>query len=201
MRLPLQPLKRGSRQRGVHHHQHAMLFRDWPAPPSLPSFAVLPAGSGLHSPSHGSQRENGCQAQILSFDRKHRSTARGMLLSRDLVARPECHCTSSRNNWTSSRTRPSKNIQQLTTDVSKKIPRANAVRCLGEKMESEGGLYSWRSGDHVLCPLERKEPPSSPARETVQRDEAEGEQGKERKLCLAVASRLLAPSPCQQKVS
>lgn len=143
MRFPLQPLNRGSRQRGVHHHQHAMLFRDWPAPPSLPSFAVLPAGSGLHSPCHGSQRENGCQAQILSFDRKHRSTARGMLLSRDLVARPECH-------WTSSRTRPSKNIQQLTADVVKKIPRANAVRCLGEKMEFEGvytpgevGTMSW----------------------------------------------------------
>lgn len=194
MRFPLQPLNRGSRQRGVHHHQHAMLFRDWPAPPSLPSFAVLPAGSGLHSPCHGSQRENGCQAQILSFDRKHRSTARGMLLSRDLVARPECH-------WTSSRTRPSKNIQQLTADVVQENSPGQRSEMFRRENGIRGGLYSWRSGDHVLGPLERKEPPSSPARETVQRDEAEGEQGKERKLCLAVASRLLAPSPCQQKVS
>lgn len=135
MRFPLQPLKRGSRQRGVHHHQHAMLFRDWPAPPSLPSFAVLPAGSGLHSPSHGSQRENGYQAQILSFDRKHRSTARGMLLSRDLVARPECH-------WTSSRTRPSKIIQQLTTDVVQENSPGQRSEMFRRENGIRGGGYT-----------------------------------------------------------
>lgn len=83
-----------------------------------------------------------------------------------------------------------------------KISFANAKNVVGGGQESEGGfilLEKWGlcpvllgEGKNILLLLPGKPP---------QGDQAEREEGKERKLCLAVASRLLLPQSLQRQIT